>query len=242
MAFDFKLIEEHPWYTAGIIAGGGLLLFLYWNSGSSGSVASSATVSSPYSDPSVITAGINAATAQQQGNLQVQGQVNQLNAQVATDTIQANAALALANSNNSTAIQNSQIASATTIQTSQIQAATSTTNTGNTLQSQIDQLQIQGDTAVKLGGQQTTVALGQQSTDLSALTAQYDNATKIATLTNQTAQLVSNNQTNNVHDSINAGLIASEDNTNANYQLTAGLIGLLGGPKLSTSTPTSGGI
>lgn len=62
-------MESHPWITGGAIVGGGLLLFLYWNSGSS--------------TTQVVSTGPNPALQAAQLNAQTQLQLQGLQAQVA---------------------------------------------------------------------------------------------------------------------------------------------------------------
>jgi hypothetical protein len=81
---DFTLLHEHPWATVGVIAGGGLLLFIVFHRGSSGgTVASGPTYSG--ADPATV-ASANALQAQQD---QISGSVQGL-------TIQGQTQIALA--------------------------------------------------------------------------------------------------------------------------------------------------
>ncbi len=77
---DFSLIEHHPWATAGIVLGGGFVLYLVLRRGSSGQAATQTTYAAAAADPQ--TAQLQAQAAAQQ--TQVQGYIAGLQLQGAT--------------------------------------------------------------------------------------------------------------------------------------------------------------
>lgn len=105
MALDFSLITEHPWATAGIVALGGVGLYLYWNSGSSSSGDSStsggATTGGPtYTTQAADPAATQANTALGIAQLQANAQTNQFSAALAAQAQQLQASVDINGSNN----------------------------------------------------------------------------------------------------------------------------------------------
>ncbi len=95
---DFSLLHEHPWATVGIIAGGGLLLFIVFRSKSAGAADTTGGVVYSGTDPTTVAANaqLSANSDQISGQIQqlsIQGQtaiaLGQLNSNVQQSTISA---------------------------------------------------------------------------------------------------------------------------------------------------------
>lgn len=78
---DFSLIERHPWWTAGIVVGGGVLLYVVLHRGS-GSSSASTGVAYSGADPALANANASLQAATQQQQAQLQGLSIQAQAQL----------------------------------------------------------------------------------------------------------------------------------------------------------------
>jgi hypothetical protein len=161
---DFQLITEHPWATAGIVAGGALVLYLYWKNGTSTAATDYSTTgyaASTAEDPNAIAAATQVTLAQTSAN----AQITQLSAQLQGLSIQS-----------ATQIQLAQIQAASTANSTAVGANTTGITTAADLQAQLaslsDQLQL------GLGTQQSNVDManiqaGVQIASINAVAAAY---------------------------------------------------------------------